>query len=290
MVASAREIQRRIRSVTNMSQVTRAMQMVAAAKMRKAQQRVLASRPYSQRLEAVIADLASLNLDPEDAAAFPLLQQREVQNAALILITPDRGLKGALNSNLNRRASQFILSEANVPVEVIAAGKKGRDFMVRTRQNLVASFEGLGDNVSLDDVRPISDIALNDFYTGKVDAVYVLFAEYVNTITQRPVVRQILPIAKPEETGAYTDYIFEPSPEAVLNELLPRYIEVQLYQAILEAAASEHSAQMVAMQNATENAKELASDLRISLNKARQAQITNEVSEIAAGADAATAA
>src|SRR5690606_17928376 len=161
MVASAREIQRRIRSVTNMSQVTRAMQMVAAAKMRKAQQRVLASRPYSQRLEAVIADLASLNLDPEHAAAFPLLQQREVKNAALILITPDRGLKGALNSNLNRRASQFILSEAGVPVEVIAAGKKGRDFMVRTRQNLVASFEGLGDNVSLDDVRPITEIALN---------------------------------------------------------------------------------------------------------------------------------
>jgi F-type H+-transporting ATPase subunit gamma len=290
MVASAREIQRRIRSVTNMSQVTRAMQMVAAAKMRKAQQRVLASRPYSQRLEAVIADLASLNLDPEHAAAFPLLQQREVKNAALILITPDRGLKGALNSNLNRRASQFILSEAGVPVEVIAAGKKGRDFMVRTRQNLVASFEGLGDNVSLDDVRPITDIALNDFYSGKVDAVYVLYAEYVNTITQRPVVRQILPIAKPEDTGTYTDYIFEPSPEAVLSELLPRYIEVQLYQAILEAAASEHSAQMVAMQNATENAKELASDLRISLNKARQAQITNEVSEIAAGANAATAA
>jgi F-type H+-transporting ATPase subunit gamma len=290
MVASAREIQRRIRSVTNMSQVTRAMQMVAAAKMRKAQQRVLASRPYSQRLEAVIADLASLKLDPEHAAAFPLLQQREVKNAALILITPDRGLKGALNSNLARRASQFILSETTVPVEVIAAGKKGRDFMVRTRQNMVASFEGLGDNVSLDDVRPIAEIALNDFYEGKVDAVYVLFAEYVNTITQRPVVRQILPIAQPEESGTYTDYIFEPSPEAVLTDLLPRYIEVQLYQAILEAAASEHSAQMVAMRNASENAKELASDLRISLNKARQTQITNEVSEIAAGANAANAA
>lgn len=290
MVASAREIQRRIRSVTNMSQVTRAMQMVAASKMRKAQQRVLASRPYSERLEAVISDLASLKLDPDYLAAFPLLQPREVKNAALILITPDKGLKGALNSNLARRASQFILSETTVPVEVIAAGKKGRDFMVRTQQNMVASFDGLGDNVSLDDVRPIAEIALNDFYEGKVDAVYILFAEYVNTITQRPEVRQILPIARPEEAGTYTDYIFEPSPEAVLSELLPRYIEVQLYQAILEAAASEHSAQMVAMRNASENAKELASDLRISLNKARQAQITNEVSEIAAGANAANAA
>jgi len=288
-VATAREIQRRIRSVSNMSQVTRAMEMVSAAKMRKAQQRVLASRPYSERLEAVIADLASLNLDPEHAAAFPLLQQREVKRSALIVITPDRGLNGALNSNIVRRASRYILSEANVPVEVIAAGKKGRDFMVRTQQDVVAAFVGLGDNVSLDDVRPIADVALTDFYAGKVDAVFVVFAEYVNTITQRPEVRQLLPITQPEEAGTYTDYIFEPSPEAVLRDLLPRYIEIQLYQAILESTASEHSARMVAMRNASENAKELAGDLRLSLNKARQAQITREVSEIAAGANAANA-
>ncbi len=272
-----------------MSQVTRAMEMVSAAKMRKAQQRVLASRPYSERLEAVIADLASLNLDPEHAAAFPLLQQREVKRSALIVITPDRGLNGALNSNIVRRASRYILSEANVPVEVIAAGKKGRDFMVRTQQDVVAAFVGLGDNVSLDDVRPIADVALTDFYAGKVDAVFVVFAEYVNTITQRPEVRQLLPITQPEEAGTYTDYIFEPSPEAVLRDLLPRYIEIQLYQAILESTASEHSARMVAMRNASENAKELAGDLRLSLNKARQAQITREVSEIAAGANAANA-
>ena len=290
-MASAREIQRRIRSVTNMSQVTRAMEMVSAAKMRKAQQRVLASRPYSERLGAVIADLASLNLDPEHAATFPLLQQREVKRAALIVITPDRGLNGALNSNIVRRASRYILSEANVPVEVIAAGKKGRDFMVRTRQDVVAAFVGLGDTVTLDDVRPIADVALADFYAGKVDAVYVIFARYVNTLTQRPEVRQILPITPPEnvEAGAYTDYIFEPSPEAVLTDLLPRYIEIQLYQAILESTASEHSARMVAMRNASENAKELAGDLKLSLNKARQAQITREVSEISAGANAANA-
>lgn len=285
-MASAREIQRRIRSVTNMSQVTRAMEMVSAVKMRKAQQRVLASRPYSERLEAVIADLAALTIDPEHAAAFPLLQQREVKRAALILVSPDRGLNGALNSNIMRRASRYILSEADVPVEVIAAGKKGRDFMVRTRQEVVAAFIGLGDEVTLDEVRPIAEVALEDFYAGKVDAVYVVYAKFVNTITQRPEVRQLLPITRPEETGAYTDYIFEPSPEAVLQELLPRYIEVQLYQAILESAASEHSARMVAMRNATENAKELADDLRLSLNKARQTQITREVSEIAAGANA----
>jgi F-type H+-transporting ATPase subunit gamma len=288
-VASAREIKRRIRSVTNMAQVTRAMEMVSAAKMRKAQQRVLASRPYSERLEAVIADLAALKLDPENTAAFPLLQQREVKRAALILITPDRGLNGALNSNINRRASRYILTEANVPVEIIAAGKKGRDFMVRTRQDVVASFTGMGDSVTLDDVRPIADVAVADFYAGKIDAVYIVFAQFVNTLTQRPEVRQILPITEPAEVGTYTDYIFEPSPEAVLTDLLPRYIEIQLYQAILESTASEHSARMVAMRAATDNAKELAGDLRLSLNKARQAQITREVSEIAAGANAVAA-
>ena len=283
---SPREIRRRIRSVRNMSQITRAMEMVSAAKMRRAQQRVLASRPYSERLQTVIADLASLNVDPEYLTAFPLLEQRPVQRSAVIVITPDRGLTGALNSNILRRASRYVLSEAGVPVEVIAAGKKGRDFMVRTRQDLVAEFIGLGDNVGLDDIRPIAEVALADFTSGKVDAVYVVFARFVNTLTQVPEVRQILPITKPEEVGAYTDYIFEPSPAVVLQALLPRYIEIQLYQAMLESIASEHSARMVAMRNASQNAKDLVTDLTLSYNKARQAQITREVSEIAAGANA----
>ena len=155
-----REIRRRIGSVRNMSQITRAMEMVSAAKLRRAQQRVLASRPYAERLQAVIADLAALNLDPEQAAAFPLLQQRQVRQSAVILITPDRGLTAALNSNIIRRASRYVLGEAGVPVEVIAAGKKGRDFMVRTRQDVVAEFVGLGDTVGLADVRHIAEVAL----------------------------------------------------------------------------------------------------------------------------------
>ena len=269
-----------------MSQITRAMEMVSAAKMPRTQQRVTASRPYSERLQAVIADLAALNLDPESATAFPLLQEREVRNAAVILITPDRGLTGALNSNIIRRATRYILSEAGVPVEVVATGKKGRDFMVRTRQNIAAEFTGLGDNVSLDDIRPIAEVALEYFVSGKVDAVYLVFARFVNTLTQRPELRQVLPITRPEGVGAYTDYIFEPSPAAVLESLLPRYVEIQLYQAMLESIASEHSARMVAMRNASENAKDLVADLTLSYNKARQAQITREVSEIAAGANA----
>jgi F-type H+-transporting ATPase subunit gamma len=285
-VANAREIRRRIRSVNNMSQITRAMEMVSAAKMRRAQQRVVASRPYSERLEAMIADLSSLSVDAEQLKEFPLLEQREVKRAAVILITPDRGLTGALNLNVIRRATHYILTDAGVPVEVIAAGKKGRDFMVRTRQDVVAEFTGLGDKVTLDDIRPIAEVAVEDFDSGKVDAVYLVYAQFVNTLVQRPELRQILPIVKPQQSGVYTDYIFEPSPEAVLRNLLPRYVEVQIYQAMLESIASEHSARMVAMRNATENAKELVSDLTLSANKARQAQITREVSEIAAGANA----
>ncbi len=285
-MASPREIRRRIRSVRNMSQITRAMEMVSAAKLRRAQQRVLASRPYSERLQGVIADLAALNLDAESIAEFPLLEQRQVRRSAAIVITPDKGLTGALNSNILRRASRYILTDAGVPVETIAAGKKARDFLIRTNQDVVAEFSGMGDNVGLDDIRPIAQVALDDFISGKVDAVFIVFARFVNTLVQTPEVRQILPIARPEGAGTYTDYIFEPSPTVVLQSLLPRFIEVQIYQAVLESIASEHSARMVAMRNASQNAKDLVSDLTLSLNKARQAQITREVSEIAAGANA----
>lgn len=295
---STREIRRRIRSVGNMSQITRAMEMVSAAKMRKAQQRVTASRPYSDQLREIMSDLATQQPDPEQLAQYPLLQKRPVQNIELIVVTPDRGLTGALNTNILRRASRFILEEtppssgggpggeSRAPVQIIAVGKKARDYFVRTRQNVVAEFTGIGDNVTLDEVRTIADIAIDDFATAKVDAVYVVYSRFVNTLVQRPEVLQILPVEPPEAHEGYSDYIFEPSPEEVLNNLLPRYVEVLLYQAILEGLASEHSARMVAMRNASENAKEIQSDLTLSLNKARQAQITREVSEIAAGANA----
>ncbi len=285
-MASPREIRRRIRSVRNISQITRAMEMVSASKMRRAQQRVTASRPYADRLQGVIADLAALQVDAEDLRQFPLLQQREIKNVGVIVITPDKGLTGPLNSNILRRASRYILSEANTPVRVIASGKKARDFMLRTKQDLAAEFTNLGDNVSLDDIRPIAQIALDDFISGQVDAVHLVYARFVNTLSQVPEMKQILPIVRPEGEGTYRDYIFEPSPAAVLESLLPRFVEIQIYQAMLEAIASEHSARMVAMRSASDNARDLVSDLTLSYNKARQAQITREVSEIAAGAAA----
>lgn len=269
-----------------MSQITRAIQMVAATKMRRAQDRVTASRPYSERLREFIADLSSQQMDAEELRQYPLLSARPITNAALILITPDRGLTGALNGNLLRRAAQFIRQDAGVPVRVIAVGKKGRDFMIRTDQNVIAEFIQLGDQPSLSDIRPIAQIAIDEFLAGTVDAVHIVFPRFVNTLTQRPEVVQILPIERPESQHEDVDYIFEPDAPTVLNEILPRYVEVLLYQTVLETVASFYSAQMVAMRNATDNATELAGDLQLSLNKARQAQITNEVAEISAGANA----
>jgi F-type H+-transporting ATPase subunit gamma len=297
-VPNTRDINLRIRSVTNISQVTRAMEMVSAVKMRKAQQRVTASRPYSEQLRQIMSDLATQQPDPEQLARFPLLQKRPVRNVELIVVTPDRGLTGALNTNILRRGSRFILEETppstggglggetRAPVRVIAVGKKARDYFVRTRQEVIAEFIGIGENISLDAVRPIADIAIEDFATAKVDAVYVVYSRFVNTLVQRPEVMQILPVEPPPAQEGYSDYIFEPTPEDVLNDLLPRYVEVQLYQAILEAIASEHSARMVAMRSASDNAKDIVRDLVLDRNKARQAQITREVSEIAAGANA----
>lgn len=285
---SPREIRRRIRSVKNMSQITRAMEMVAASKMRRAQDRVTAGRPYSERLREVLGDLASLQLDAEQAKKFPLLEQREIKRTAVILITPDRGLSGSLTTNILRRTAQYIRTEApgGNPM-VIAVGKKGRDFATRTDQDLIAEFIQIGDKPTLDDIRPIAQVAIQEFLDGRVDAVHILYPQFVNTLNQRPEVIQLLPITKPQGAPERAeDYIFEPSSDEVLNQLLPRYVEVILYQAALENVASFYSAQMVAMRNATDNAKELTDDLSLAYNKARQAQITNEVAEIAAGANA----
>jgi F-type H+-transporting ATPase subunit gamma len=284
-LASTREIRRRIRSIRNISQITRAMEMVAASKMRRSQQRVLASRPYAERLEAMIGDLAALHLD-EDAAAFPLLAHREIKKIEVLLVTPDKGLTGPLNSNILRRAGRFVLNEAEAPVQVVTVGRKGRDFMIRTRQEVVAEFSNLKDSVEAAEILPITDVIMEDYISGKVDAVYLIYARFENTLTQTPTVHKLLPIEPPEATGTYSDYIFEPNARDVLNSLLPRLIDTQIYQAILENFASEYSARMVAMRNASENAKDLVSELTLTYNKARQSQITAEVSEISAGANA----
>lgn len=289
---SPREVKRRMNSVKNMSQITRAMEMVAASKMRRAQDRVAAGRPYADRLRDVLGDLASLHLDADELKQFPLLEPREIKTSALIVMTPDRGLSGPLNSNLFRRTAQYLRTESvDTNPDVIAVGKKGRDFLTKTGQNVVAEFIQLGDRPTLDDVRPIVDVAMAEFLEGKVDAVYMLYPKFINTLSQVPTVIQLLPIERPEagdgdSSNDDVDYIFEPDAKTVLQEILPRYLETIVYQAVLETVASFYSSQMVAMRNATDNAKELVDDLKLSYNKARQAQITNEVAEISAGANA----
>lgn len=289
-MASSREIKRRIRSVRNISQITRAMEMVAASRMRRATQRVVATRPYTERISTIIANLAGLAATDDDTS-FPLLDQRPIQRVMVILITPDKGLTGALNSNVIRRASRYILNEAGVPVRVLAVGRKGRDFMVRYGRDVVAEFTALGDYPTLAQVTPITQVAVDEFVSGRVDAVQLIYTRFINTLSQRPEMQQLLPVQPPAEAASTaTDFIFEPSPAGVLNSLLPRYVDQQVYRALLESIASEHSARMVAMRNATDNARELASELTLAMNKARQAQITSEVSEISAGANALRAA
>lgn len=263
------------------------MELVAASKMRRAQLNALAGRPYAERLRWVLADLAETipQIEPEDR--HPLIQEREVVKAIdLILVTPNRGLSGGLPANLNRRAAQFVLDEGK-PVRVIAVGRKGRDFMRRTGQQVVAEFLELGDYPVYTDVRPIAQVAIDDFVRGEADEVHILYAEFVNMVTQRPIVRKLLPVEPPEDAETEgVDYIYEPTRAAVLAELLPRYIEREIYAAILEAAASEQSARMVAMRNATDNANELLRDLTLSYNKARQDSITSELLDIVGGVEA----
>ncbi len=285
-----RIIRRRIRSIQSAAKITRAMELVAASKMRRAQLNALAARPYAERLRWVLANLAeTLGLiDPEDRN--PLFEERaEIRNVELIFVTPNRGLSGSLVSNLSRRAGQFVLDQGK-PVRVIAIGRKGRDFMRRAGQQVVAEFLDLGDYPAYVDVRPIAQIAIDDFLSGAADEVDLIFAEFVNTVTQRPTLFKLLPIEAPTQTektaAAGVDYIYEPRREAVLAELLPRYIERQVYGAILEAAASEQSARMVAMRNATDNANELMRDLTLVYNKARQEAITSELLDIVGGVEA----
>ena len=279
-----RQIRRRVRSVQNTQKITRAMEMVASVKMRRAQQAVLASRPYAEKIAGLLANLAAMPREDEEQP-HPLLESREVRRATLVHITPDRGLCGALPGNLNRRGGGFIVeSQPQGPVSVVAVGRKGRDFMVRNARDLRAAFGGLGDRPRLADVGPIARLVMDDYISGETDAVYVVYAQFVNTVTQRPELKRLLPVEPaPLSAEQAVGYIYEPTPGEALEALLPRYVEVQLYHAIQEGVASEESARMVAMRNATDNAEDLTRDLTLEANKVRQASITAELLDLISG-------
>ncbi len=289
-MANIRQIRRRIRTVSNTAKITNALQLVAASKMKRAQERATASRPYADKLREVLGDVASTI--SEDQRNHPLLQEREGGKTAIIFITPDRGLCGGLPSNLNRAAAAFVLEQRAEGAEVsaVAVGRKGRDFLRRNGVKVDAEFSDLGDFPSLLEVTPIIRIATEGFLSGEYDRVFLLYPVFVNTVTQRPTAVQLLPItsaeAKGEDRGEReVDYIFEPSAEHVLDEMLPRHVELVMYQSVLDARASEQSARMVAMKNATDSAKDVVRTLTLLYNKARQEQITKELLDIVGGVE-----
>ncbi len=284
-----RQLKRRITSVKNTAKITNALQLVAASKMRRAQDRALQARPYAEKLRVVLAGLASTEGGDEETS-HPLLVSRPVKNVAVLHITPDRGLCGGLNSNMNRSAGTFVAMQ-HEPVSVVAVGKKGRDFFIRAHAHVVAEFTDFGDYPTQSDTLGIARVIMDDYLNGTIDRVYISYPELVSTANQRPTIRQLLPIEPPTsddpaEQGLKEDYIFEPSPKVVLERLLPRYIEMQIYEAILQNAASFQSAQMVAMKNATDSARDITRELTLTYNKARQEQITKELLDIVGGAAA----
>jgi F-type H+-transporting ATPase subunit gamma len=280
---SQREIRRRIGSARNIKQITRAMQFVAASKLRRAQESTLAARPYAEKIDEVLADLATV-LGGEE---HPLLARREGGLRLIVLITTDRGLAGPFNTNMVRFAAREI-SESTGELTVITVGRKGRDAMRRAGVPLEAHFNGFGDRPSFADVLPLARLISDDFLSGRMSRVDIMYTHFVSTLTQRPTLDSLLPVEPSNDTEGIpgNQFIFEPNPGAVLQQLLPRYVATRLYQAVLETKASEESSRMVAMKNATENADELIDDLTLSYNKVRQANITREMIEISSGAQA----
>ncbi len=284
-MASTREIRRRIRSVKNIAQVTKAMEAVSAAKMRKAQQQVLGTRPYAREAREVLSYIARLpNVENEFNS---LIKKREpVKRCGILLITADRGLAGGFNANVIRRAAQYMRQrrQEGVQVEVVTVGRKGRDWLMRYDRVVRGEFTGLPDSPSSSDVGSITRRLVNDFTSGYFDEVVIISTMFVNTLRQVPDVQQLLPILPAEKVeGMAPEYIFEPSPEAVLKEVLYGFTEVQILQALYESIASEHSARMVAMRSATDAANELIDSLTLTYNKARQESITNELMDIIGG-------
>ncbi|MBU6256349.1 MAG: ATP synthase F1 subunit gamma [Chloroflexi bacterium] len=281
---SQREIRRRIGSVKNIRQITRAMQFVAASKLKRAQDATLASRPYGHSIDEVIADLASV-LGEE---GHPLLRAPEGgAPRTIVLFTTDRGLAGALNSNLIRFALKE-LETAGAGSTIITIGKKGRDALARGGYEISAAFPGYGDKPTFGDVTPLVSLLVDNFLAGRSAGVTLIHPAFISTLTQRPEAVQLLPITASADTAGIpgNQFLFEPNPSAVLEALLPRYVATRVFQAVLETTACEQSSRMVAMKNATENAGELISDLTLTYNKVRQSNITREMIEIASGASA----
>ncbi|RME06895.1 MAG: ATP synthase F1 subunit gamma [Anaerolineae bacterium] len=293
-MASAREVKLRIRSVKNISQVTRALQAVSASKVQKAMQAMYRTRPYATKAWQVLTHLAD---QPGRSQLHPLLAPRdEVKNTLVVLISGDRGLAGAYNTNIVRFTLQRF-RDYPTPVRYITVGRKGRDMMIRRGQDILAEFSNLPAAPQFADVSAIGRLAVDEFLAGRADEVYLVYTDFVNMMTQVPTMKKLLPLEVDsgeervetfslERQGPPAAYIYEPGQDEILDEIVPRFTALQVYQAVMESLASEHAARMVAMKNATDNATELAAALQLQYNKARQQSITSEMLDIAGGAEA----
>ena len=282
-MATEREIRLRVRSIRNIQQVTKAQQTISASKMRRAQEAVLASRPFEEKLREVLNELAP----HAEGDASPLLAKRPVERALIILVTSDRGFVGAMNTNTVRAALRH--AETLPAASWIPVGRKGIAQLRRFGQKVTAEFSGLGDRPTAADTNVIGSVATEEFVAARVDEVYLVYTRFVNTLRQTPMLRRILPLVPEDEdidARLPLQYIFEPDAATVLGAILPRLIEITIYQAILDNLASEHSARLIAMRNATDAAGDLIQDLTLQANKARQWRITKEMLEIASGAEA----
>lgn len=283
-MASGKEIKRRIKSIKNTQQISKAMQMVSAAKMRKAQHRVEAARPYNEKIRELIAHLTRRNPEYRHAMMTP---RANVRNIAVIVITTDRGLCGGLNSSMLKVVTKFAADSA-ANVSFLTVGRKGRDFLARFNREIKADITAIGDAPALTSILPVTTTAIDGFIDGQFDEVYVAYSYFRSVIAQIPTMEKILPIEmkEGEQKEHNWDYLYEPEAKDVLDSLLPRYFESVVYQGVLENIACEHSARMVAMKNATDNAKGLVKELTVTYNKARQAAITKELIEIVSGSAA----
>jgi F-type H+-transporting ATPase subunit gamma len=282
-VASTLDLRRRIRSVKNTQQITRAMKMVAAAKLRRAQDRMMAARPYSGAMHQMLQSVASR----VDAKKHPLLRRRDEKNVLVVVVTADKGLCGGFNMNAIKAAQQTLAEGNWQDASILPVGRKGNDFFRRREMNIRTQAVNVFQTLSLDTARQLAATIISDYREEKIDAVYVVYNEFRSMISQKVVARRMLPIETPEpkdEVGV--DYLYEPEPEAILDHLLPRYVEFQLYRVLLESSAAEHAARMTAMEAATKNAKDVIERLTLTYNRARQAAITKEIIEIVSGASA----
>ncbi len=280
------DIRRRIRSVKNTQQITKAMKMVSAAKLRRAQDRVIASRPYGALLRKVLANVAAAVAGDESAGAHPLLARREERRVLLVLVSGDKGLAGAFNSNTIKGAQRFVAEHPQTEVQMELIGRKGRDFFRKRGATVHAEHIGLAAKVAYDDVAAIARTAMEMYRNEEIDAVYLIYNEFKSVVAQKLMQSRVLPVELPEEQ-APVDYIFEQPPAEMLSALLPKYVEMEFYRALLESAAAEHAARMTAMEAATSNAGEMIEKLTLYMNRVRQASITKEIIEVVSGAAAA---